>query len=50
MEGRGVDISEKIRVNPEENKKIKVRFSSKTVGKFDCSIVITPRGGPKKIL
>lgn len=31
-------------------KKVRVKFVSKEVGKFDCAIVIIPRGGQKKLI
>jgi hypothetical protein len=39
-----------MRISPEETRKIKVKFVGKEVGKFNCSIIISPRGGQKKIL
>ena len=50
VEGKGVAINDKIKLNPEEVKKLRVKFVAKEVGNFNCSVTITPRGGQKKIL
>jgi len=50
VEGKGIQISEKIKLSPDEVRKLKVKFVASEVGKFNCSIIITPRGGQKKIL
>lgn len=50
MEGKGVQINEKLKLSPEEVKKLRVKFVAKEIGKFNCSVVITPRGGQKKVL
>lgn len=43
-------INEKLKLNPDEVKKLKVKFIGSEVGKFNCSITINPRGGQKKVL
>ena len=50
VEGKGIQISEKLKLSPDEVKKLKVKFVAKEVGKFNSSITITPRGGQKKVL
>lgn len=50
VQGTGIEISEKIKLSPDENKKLRVKFVGKEVGAFPCSIEITPRGGQKRIL
>ena len=50
IEGKGIQINEKLKLNPEENKKLRLKFVAKEVGNFNCSVMITPRGGQKKVL
>ena len=50
VEGKGVQVSEKLKLSPEEVKKLKVKFVAKEVGNFNSSVVITPRGGQRKTL
>lgn len=48
--GKGVMVNEKIKLNPDESKKLRIKFVGKAVGKYEVSVVVTPRGGQMKVL
>ena len=50
INGKILDINEKIKINPDETKKFKVKFSSKQTGTYDAEVVIQPRCGIPKSL
>lgn len=43
--GKVLEITEKIKINPDEVKKFKVRYNSKETGIFNAEINIQPRCG-----
>lgn len=45
ISGKVLEISEKVKINPEEVRKFKVKYSSQDVGSFEAEIVIQPRCG-----
>ena len=40
----------RFKLNPDQNKKIGIKFISKIIGEFNIDVTLIPRGGQKRVI